>query len=206
MVSRNFWIVAGLLLVWSLIGDAAYLAQVTADLGELAKTDPDTARAFATMPEWAWSAYAIAVWVATLGGIALLMRRRMAVPLYAVSLAAVLVQFGWSFFGSCDHSRQGRKRGGIPAADHRDRRLFAVVCLYARHSRKCSAKARRAPGGWRTTWRRWRCARPACRRRRGRRCRPRPCRALRSCAGLSTAAIESRPGLVIGPLGRPTIV
>lgn len=100
MVTRSFWIVAGLLLVWSLIGDAAYLAQVTADLDELAKTDPDTARAFAQMPEWAWSAYAIGVWVGTLAAVALLLRRRIAVPLYAVSLIAVLAQFGWSFFGS----------------------------------------------------------------------------------------------------------
>jgi len=100
MPSRSFWTVAALLLVWSLIGDAAYLSQVTADLTELAKTDPTTARAFATMPEWAWSAYAVAVWVATLAAIALLMRRRIAAPLYAVSLLAVLIQFGWTFFGS----------------------------------------------------------------------------------------------------------
>ena len=100
MPTRRFWIVSGLLLVWALIGDAAYLSQVTADLTELAKTDPTTAKAVATMPEWAWSAYAIAVWVGTLAAIALLVRRRIAAPLYAVSLVAVLVQFGWTFFGS----------------------------------------------------------------------------------------------------------
>ena len=114
MVSRNFWIVAGLLLVWALIGDAAYLAQVTADLGELAKTDPAAARAFSEMPEWAWSAYAIAVWVGTLGAIALLLRRRIAVPLYAVSLAAVLVQFGWSLFGSDIIAAKGASAAAFP--------------------------------------------------------------------------------------------
>lgn len=100
MPTKSFWIISGLLLVWSLIGDAAYLSQVTADLTELAKTDPTTAKAFATMPEWAWSAYAIAVWVSTLAAIALLLRRRIAAPLYAVSLVGVLVQFGWTFLGS----------------------------------------------------------------------------------------------------------
>lgn len=114
MATRSFWIVAALLLVWSVIGDAAYLAQVSADLTELAKTDPDQAQAFATMPEWAWSAYAIAVWVGTLGGIALLLRRRLAVPLYAVSLVAVLVQFGWSFFGSSIIRDKGASAAAFP--------------------------------------------------------------------------------------------
>lgn len=114
MVPRSFWIVAGLLLGWSLIGDAAYLAQTTADLNELAKTDPDTARAFAEMPDWAWSAYAIAVWVGTLGAIALLLRRRIAVPLFAVSLAGVLVQFGWSFFGSDIIAAKGPSAAAFP--------------------------------------------------------------------------------------------
>ena len=107
MPTRSFWIVAGLLFVWALIGDAAYLSQVTADLTELAKTDPTTAKAFATMPEWAWSAYAIAVWVSTLAAIALLLRRRIAAPLYAVSLLAVLVQFGWTLFGTSVIAEKG---------------------------------------------------------------------------------------------------
>lgn len=114
MVPRSFWIVAGLLLVWSLIGDAAYLMQTTADLSELAKTDPDAARAFAEMPDWAWSAYAIAVWVGTLGAIALLLRRRIAVPLFAGSLAGVLVQFGWSFFGSDIIAAKGMGAAAFP--------------------------------------------------------------------------------------------
>lgn len=100
MPQRSFWVVAGLLLVWALIGDAAYLAQVTADLDELAKTDPTTANAFRSMPVWAWAAYATAVWVGLLAAVTLLMRRRIAVPLYAVSLVAVLIQFGWTFLGS----------------------------------------------------------------------------------------------------------
>ena len=98
MPTRSFWIVASLLLVWALIGDAAYLSQVTADLAELAKTDPIAARAFAAVPIWVWSAYAVAVWVATAAAVALLLRRKLAVTLYALSLAAVLVQFSWTFF------------------------------------------------------------------------------------------------------------
>ena len=96
---RMFWIVAAALLAWSLIGDAAYLMQVSADPDALARTDPVTAEAFRSMPWWAWSAYAIAVWVGTAGAIALLLRRRIATVLFGISLAGVIVQFGWSFLG-----------------------------------------------------------------------------------------------------------
>lgn len=96
---RSFWTIAVILLLWNLMGDAAYLMQVTADLDELAKSDPITADAFRAMPQWAWAAYAIAVWIGTAGAIALLMRRKFAWVLFAVSLIAVLVQFGWTFLG-----------------------------------------------------------------------------------------------------------
>ena len=97
---RSFYIVGVLALLWNLMGDAAYLMQVTADLPQLARTDAYQANLFAQMPGWAWAAYAIAVWGGTVATIALLMRRRFAVPLYAVSLIAVLVQFGHSFLGT----------------------------------------------------------------------------------------------------------
>jgi hypothetical protein len=82
------------------MGDAAYLMQVSANLAELAKTDAYTARLFAEMPQWAWAAYAVAVWGATIATILLLMKRKLAVPLYAISLAAIVVQFGHSFLGT----------------------------------------------------------------------------------------------------------
>lgn len=94
---NRFRTIAIFILLWNLIGDAAYLTQVTADLDQLAQTDPIGAEAFRAMPAWDWSAYAIAVWGGTAAAIALLARRRIAVPLFALSLAAIVVQFGWTF-------------------------------------------------------------------------------------------------------------
>jgi CHASE2 domain-containing sensor protein len=94
---RYFFPVAIAALLWNLMGDAAYLMQVTADLSALAKSDPYTARMFAQMPKWAWAAYAIAVWGGTLATICLLLKRAVAAPLYAVSIVAIVVQFGHSF-------------------------------------------------------------------------------------------------------------
>ncbi len=97
---KGFIIVAVLLLLWNLMGVAAFVMQYTADLDALAKTDPDTARAFAQMPGWAWAAYGVAVGAGTLGAIALLLKRRPAIALFALSLAAVLLQFGYTFLGT----------------------------------------------------------------------------------------------------------
>ncbi|WP_070151052.1 sugar transporter [Sphingobium phenoxybenzoativorans] len=99
-VAGSFIVIGIIFLLWNLMGCAAYLMQVTMNLSELAKTDPYMARTFAQMPQWAWSAYAVAVWGTTIATILLLMKRRLAVPLYAISLAAVVIQFGYSFLGT----------------------------------------------------------------------------------------------------------
>jgi len=96
----SFVIIAVILLLWNLMGVAAFVMQYGADLSELARTDPDTARAFAQMPGWAWAVYAVAVGAGTLGASALLLRRRVAVPLFLLSLLAVIVQFGHTFLGT----------------------------------------------------------------------------------------------------------
>jgi hypothetical protein len=96
---RTFWIFAIALLLWNLLGVAAYLMQVTADNKALAMTDPVTADSFRQMPFWAWSAYAIGVLAGTAGAIALLFKHRIATTLFAISFVMVLVQFGWTFLG-----------------------------------------------------------------------------------------------------------
>jgi hypothetical protein len=96
---RKFWIIAVLILLWNLIGDAVYLMQASADIDEIAARDPVQAQAFREMPGWAWGAYAVAVTSGTLGAILLLLRRGWAWALFAMSFAAVVIQFGWSFLG-----------------------------------------------------------------------------------------------------------
>ena len=95
-----FLIVGPVFLAWNIVGDAFYVIQVSADLTELAKTAPYDARFMAETPTWAWSAYAVAVWGATLASLLLLMKRGLAVPVYAVSLIAALASFGYDFVGT----------------------------------------------------------------------------------------------------------
>lgn len=94
---RSFWIVVGLILVWNLLGDAAYLVQATGDLAPMGKAGPLSPKPFPAMPLWAWAAYALAVWIATAGAITLLLRWKVAALLFAVSFVALLAHFAWSF-------------------------------------------------------------------------------------------------------------
>jgi len=87
-----------LFLLWTLMGCAAFIMQSMQDVAELAKTDPYQAQIWSAMPIWAWFSYAIAVIAGTLGAVALLLRRRVAVILSLLCVIAVLVQFYYTFF------------------------------------------------------------------------------------------------------------
>lgn len=81
-----------LALLWNLLGCAAYLADVTVSAETLAKMTPEQQALHAARPAWAVAATATAVWGGAAGCIALLLRRRWATPLLALSLAGIVVQ------------------------------------------------------------------------------------------------------------------
>jgi hypothetical protein len=79
-------------LLWNLLGGLAYLSEVMISEEALAAMSAAEQAAYASRPAWAVSATAIAVWGGLLGCIALLMRKRWALPVLAASLVGVIVQ------------------------------------------------------------------------------------------------------------------
>jgi hypothetical protein len=69
---------------------------------------------FESTPVWVWAAYGVAVVAGTLASIALLVRRRLAVTLFWISLAAVIVQFAWTAFLSGAMETMGMAALGLP--------------------------------------------------------------------------------------------
>lgn len=121
--TRGFWIISGLALLWNLIGIASYLMTVTMSDEALAAL-PEAERAFYTgMPVWVTAAYAIAVFGGTLASVALLMRTAWAVPLFLVSLMAILLQMGHAFFGTALIEVQGAAAAVLPL-------LVVVIAAY----------------------------------------------------------------------------
>ena len=68
------------------------------------------------MPPWLTGVWAIAVWVGLAGAVALLMRRRLARLAFGISLAAVVVQFGWIFLTTPIMTTIGPSAAYLPAA------------------------------------------------------------------------------------------
>lgn len=100
-----FWVVGILTLLWNGTGVAAYAADImmtTQDFAQLTKAEQDL---FANRPYWASAAFAVAVIAGFLGSVMLLLRKRIAVRLFLLSLIAVLVQFSSYFIldGYADH-------------------------------------------------------------------------------------------------------
>jgi len=91
--TTNFWIIGGAALVWNLIGILFYVIEVTATQEAMAENFSQAQIDFLVgKPAWATAAFAIAVNAGAIGSLFLLLRKAWAMPLFALSLAGVLVQ------------------------------------------------------------------------------------------------------------------
>ncbi len=120
--TRGFWITSWLALVWNLIGVANYLMTVTIS-PEALSAMPVNERALYDLPAWVTSAFAIAVWGGTLASIALLLRKSWAVPVFIVSLVALVVQFGHALFGTATLQVKGMSAAALPL-------IILVIAIY----------------------------------------------------------------------------
>lgn len=87
-----FWIIIVLFLLWSLIGVGMYLAEhmmSDAAYGEAFGVELVALRDL--VPWWATAGYAIGVWGGLLGVILLMMRKRLAVPIFLASLIGAII-------------------------------------------------------------------------------------------------------------------
>ena len=92
-----FTIVAVLLVLWGLSGVFTCIQQWRLGAEAMGRaTDYDRAL-YATLPGWYNPVYAVATGAGLIGTAALLARSRRAEALFGVSLAAVLIMFGWLF-------------------------------------------------------------------------------------------------------------
>lgn len=94
---RWFRIVALLLLAWGAVGCVACVQQFRLGAAAMGPADDYQRALYASLPIWYNAVYAIAVGTALLGALALLARSVLAIPLFAFSLIAVVIQFGWLF-------------------------------------------------------------------------------------------------------------
>ena len=111
-----FWIVSGLALLWEAMGCYSYVMHVSMSADQIAALPEGERQLMVGVPIWATAAFAIATWGGLAAAIGLLMRRSWARTLFMVSLAAILVQFGWWFLVARAGDVLGSSAYGLPVA------------------------------------------------------------------------------------------
>jgi ABC-type xylose transport system permease subunit len=88
---RHLWVIGIIALLWNCIGAFDYLMTQTKNAAYMSGFPPEQLAWFYGLPSWVIAAWAIAVWGGVLGSVLLLLRRRIAVPVFLVSLAGLAV-------------------------------------------------------------------------------------------------------------------
>lgn len=88
----SFWIISVLALLWNLMGVMMYIVQVTMTPEAIQALPAKEQELFINVPMWVMVAFAVAVFGSTLGSILLLIKRKLAIPVFIISYVAIIVQ------------------------------------------------------------------------------------------------------------------
>ncbi|MHA7871782.1 MAG: hypothetical protein ACX939_05465 [Hyphococcus sp.] len=114
-IPRWFWFAAGGALLWNLVGVAAFIMDATMSQNAIAQLPAEQQAMRSNMPAVVMVAYGVAVLTGALGAMMLLLRKTLATQVFIVSLAALLVQFGYLFLAMRAMSVMGPQAAILPA-------------------------------------------------------------------------------------------
>lgn len=88
----HLWVVGVIAVLWNAYGGYDYTMSMTQGATHMAASGmtPDQIAYYDTMPVWMTAVWAIGVWGGVLGSILLLLRNKLAFPVFALSFAAFL--------------------------------------------------------------------------------------------------------------------
>lgn len=87
----KLWLIGIVALLWNSVGALDYVMTQTRNASYMANFTPGQLEYFYGFPSWVVGAWAVAVWGAVLGSVLLLLRRRLAEPVFLVSLVAMVI-------------------------------------------------------------------------------------------------------------------
>jgi hypothetical protein len=101
MTERAKWFlpVSIVVLLWMLVGIGGFIVDLMMTPEDWAKLPEGQQQLYASRPAFLYACYAVATVSGIVGAILLVMRRRAAVATLALSLVAVIVQFGYTIWG-----------------------------------------------------------------------------------------------------------
>ena len=89
-----FRIVVALLILWGIVGVIGFHMGLSDSVR--AQMDAYDRHLYESAPGWYMPIYGLAVWSGLIGSVLLALRRRLARNVYIISLAAIVVMFGWT--------------------------------------------------------------------------------------------------------------
>jgi hypothetical protein len=98
-IPKWFWIVSILALLWNLAGLLAFAAGFMVPVDKMFP-DPEMQRLVYETPLWYYIVFGTAVIAGTLGCICLLLRTKIALPVFIISLLGVIAQQSYMYFMS----------------------------------------------------------------------------------------------------------
>ena len=92
-----YWVGSGLAVLWMLFGVMAWVMDLMTDEASLAELSEAQRQLYVARPQWLFAVYGVAIFSGLAGAIGLLLRKSWAPMLFGLSLAAIVVQFGYTF-------------------------------------------------------------------------------------------------------------
>jgi len=133
-VPASIWIVGGLAVVWNLLGVAAFAMQLAMPAEALQAMPPEQRAIYEATPGWVYLFYGVATIGGVLGSLALLLRRRWALPVYLVALIGLVLQVLASYAVTPAWSAGGAASLGFPVL------LVAVAAALWLFARRMAAR------------------------------------------------------------------
>jgi hypothetical protein len=91
-----YWVIAGVALLWNLLGCAFFGMELFAQEALMESMTAPQKEWARSIPGWIYFFYGLAVSTGVLGSIGLILRKGWATLMFAISLAAVIVQMGYT--------------------------------------------------------------------------------------------------------------
>jgi len=94
---KHLWIIAVIALLWNLMGAFDYLMTQTENEGYMSQFTPEQLEYFYGFPMWFEVFWALAIWGGVAAAILLLLRNRLALPVFAMSFVSMVITAVYSY-------------------------------------------------------------------------------------------------------------